>query len=121
MAVASAGLESAEIPRPPVRLRSLLALALLGLAIWALYPRAVAAWKLHAAAVALADYAVCMVADRASLLRTTQRVSDLVRRRLISADAAEHHPTVRPPVRSQWSDRASPRHGLSFLGYGGVG
>ncbi len=76
---------------PPIRLRSVLLVALLvGAGFWA-KPRAIAAWKLHDAATALANYALCMVGPTGpSLLRDNpEEFRRLVRRRLVTSDAAE--------------------------------
>jgi hypothetical protein len=91
MAVASAQAGAPEIARPPIRLRTLLALGLVTALGWSAYPRAVAAWKLHSAATNLANYAVCMVGPTGpSLLRDNPAAFQaMVRRRLISAGAAD--------------------------------
>ncbi|MEB2322425.1 MAG: hypothetical protein OZ921_07925 [Sorangiineae bacterium] len=83
---------SAPRARPPrLRLRKLLALGGVALALWALYPRALSAWRLHGAAAVLADYALCMVGPTGpSLLRDTPvEFRRLVRRRLIYSAAGE--------------------------------
>ena len=76
---------------PPIRLRTLLAFAVIvGAGFWA-YPRAVAAWKLHDAATTLADYALCMAGPTGpSLLRDNPtEFRRIVRRRLVSSAAGE--------------------------------
>lgn len=89
MAVASAEAEAPEVAGPPIRIRTLLLLGLLAGAAYTLYPRAVAAWKLHAAASALANYAVCMAGPTgpARLRDKPEEFRELVRRRLLAADA----------------------------------
>ncbi len=76
---------------PLVRLRTLLALAVLGVAGWQAYPRALAAWQLHTSAAALADYALCMVGPTGpALLRDNPaQFRALVRRRLVSSIGSE--------------------------------
>jgi hypothetical protein len=67
-------------------------LAAAGLGVTWLYPRADAAWKLNGLAVALADYGSCMAGPTgAALLRSRQldEFQKLVRRRLVTAPAAE--------------------------------
>src|SRR5262245_60624346 len=82
----------AALPEPPVRLRVLLALAFFGgLALW-LYPRAIAGWRVHELASALADYGACMVGPTGpSLMRASSmdEFERLARRRLLSAAANE--------------------------------
>jgi len=76
-------------PHPPVRIRSVLAALLLGIAGYAVYPRAVAAWQLHGLAAAVADYALCVVGPTGpSLIRDNpDQFAQLVRRRLVTAGA----------------------------------
>jgi hypothetical protein len=82
----------AELPKPPIRLRFVLLLALLaGVGFW-LEPRARAAWKVHGLATNLADYGACMVGPTgASLLRGHQleEFRRLVRRRLVTSALSE--------------------------------
>jgi hypothetical protein len=68
-----------------------LAVLLLGLAGYTIYPRAVAAWQLHGLAAAVADYALCMVGPTGpSLIRDNpDEFAKLVRRRLVTAPADE--------------------------------
>ena len=81
-----------ERARPPIRLRFLLLLGLLGgLGAW-VEPRAKAAWNVHGLATALADYGACMVGPTgAGLLRSRQmdEFQRLVRRRLVAAAASD--------------------------------
>src|SRR6187549_3802749 len=80
---------SEPLVRPPVRIRTVLAVLLLGLAGYTIYPRAVAAWQLHGLAAAVADYALCMVGPTGpSLIRDNpDEFAKLVRRRLVTAPA----------------------------------
>jgi hypothetical protein len=127
MAVASARAGVAEIARPPIRLRTLLALGLVTALGWSAYPRAVAAWKLHAAASSLANYAVCMVGPTGpALLRDKPaEFQALVRRRLISADAADQPfaDCARAAAEITGSveiERAHRHNAWSFFEYGAV-
>jgi hypothetical protein len=76
---------------PPVRLRFVLLLGLLGWMLWLGYPRLQAAFRLHDVTVATADYALCMVGPTGpTLIRDRPRDFErLVRRRLIASEAAE--------------------------------
>lgn len=78
-------------PAPPVRLRFVLILALVCLGLWSGYPRIQAAFRLHDATVAVANYGLCMVGPTGpNLIR--DRDSDfrnLVRRRLIASASTE--------------------------------
>jgi hypothetical protein len=96
MSLARAEAPPAVVQRPPLRLRVLLGLVLVASAGMWLFPRAEAAWKLHALAVVYADYAACMGGPTGpSLLRAnTEEFHKLVRRRLVSSSAAER-PFVR--------------------------
>ncbi len=90
-ASARAEAEPHALPLPPVRLRTLLLLALvLGSIAWG-YPRIEAAWKLHSSATALANYGLCMVGPTGpSLLRDNPaEFRSLVRRRVVAARADE--------------------------------
>ncbi len=71
----------------PVRLRLVLALLVVGLAVRWFVPRASAYWRLHDAATHLSDYAVCMVGSVGPEL-LWERPDDfwsMARRRLISS------------------------------------
>jgi hypothetical protein len=74
---------------PPIRLRTILLLCVIGAAVYWLHPRARAAWQLHAAASGFADYALCMVGPTGpALLRDNPaQFRTLARRRLIGAEA----------------------------------
>jgi hypothetical protein len=76
---------------PPVRLRFVLLLGLLGLAMWQLYPRLQAAFRLHDVTVATADYGLCMVGPTGpTLIRDRPRDFErLVRRRLVASEASD--------------------------------
>jgi hypothetical protein len=81
-----------ELPKPPVRLRYLLLLGLLGAAVLWVEPRARAAWKVHGLATALADYGACMAGPTGpGLLRAHQldEFRTIVRRRLVTAPLTE--------------------------------
>ncbi len=71
----------------PIRLRHLLGLGALVLAIQALVPRALAYWRLHGTATEFANYALCMVGPTGPVL-LRDRPGDfwrLVRRRLVAS------------------------------------
>lgn len=75
------------VPAPPLRLRFVLILALLAWGLWSGYPRMQAAFRLHDATVATANYGLCMVGPTGPTL-IRDRDSDfqrLVRRRLIAS------------------------------------
>jgi hypothetical protein len=81
-----------ELPLPPVRLRFVLLIGLVGAAAAWLYPRLDAAWKVHTLAAALADYGACMVGPTGPALLRDRQLSDfhvLTRRRLVTAPAGE--------------------------------
>lgn len=81
---------------PPVRLRYVVLVGLLGsLGVW-LYPRAHQAWRLHDLGVTLANHAACMVGPTGpALLRDgaarhdPAQLSELLRRRVVQADPGE--------------------------------
>ena len=78
-------------PAPPLRLRFVLILALVAWGLWSGYPRLQAAFRLHDATVATADYGLCMVGPTGPTL-IRDRDSDfqhLVRRRLIASAATD--------------------------------
>lgn len=126
MPVASSRAAGDEIPRPPIRIRTLLALALIGGFAWWIHPRAVAAWKLHAAASSLANYALCMVGPTGpALLRDKpDEFAALVRRRLVSADAGDRPFSECAKAAGELSgdvrvERAHRAQAWSFAEYGG--
>jgi hypothetical protein len=82
---------SGDVSLPPVRLRFVLLLGLLGLAMWQLYPRLQAAFRLHDVTVATADYGLCMVGPTGpTLIRDRPRDFErLVRRRLVASEAGD--------------------------------
>ena len=59
MALAPAA-QATAFPRPPIRIRSLLALGLVAWFLFSLVPRALAGYRVHTLATTVADYAVCM-------------------------------------------------------------
>jgi hypothetical protein len=76
---------------PPLRLRFVFLLALVACALWSGYPRMQAAFRLHDATVATADYGLCMVGPTGPTL-IRDRDSDfqhLVRRRLIASGPSD--------------------------------
>jgi hypothetical protein len=117
----------AAAPRPLIRIRTLLVLAVLGYAVWYFYPRAVAAWKLQTSASTVADYALCMVGPTGpSLLRDNPLdFLGLVRRRLVSA-APNDRPFqacakgAREITGSVEIERAHMATAWSFVEYGGM-
>lgn len=90
---ASAPAAVTAAPAPPLRLRFVLLLALGAWVLWSGYPRLQAAFRLHDATVATADYALCMVGPTGpTLIRDRDSgFQHLVRRRLIASG-----PTDRP-------------------------
>jgi hypothetical protein len=77
---------------PKIRLRVVLAAALvLGLGLW-VHPRASAAWRLHTLANLYADYAACMAGPMGpTLLRDNPtQFTELLRRRIVSARPDDH-------------------------------
>ncbi len=76
-----------SVRAPPLRLRFVLILALVAWGLWSGYPRMQAAFRLHDATVATANYGLCMVGPTGPTL-IRDRDSDfqrLVRRRLIAS------------------------------------
>jgi len=112
---------------PIVRLRTLLVLSLLGLAGFVLRPRVEAAWKLHASANALANYALCMVGPTGpALLRdNSPEFRLLVRRRLVSSEANERPfqdcaKLARDLTESAQAERAHRAPAWAFAEFGGA-
>jgi hypothetical protein len=127
MAVAPAELGALELARPPIRLRFILAFGLGALALWSLWPRAVAAWRLHALATTTADYALCMVGPTGpSLLRDNEvQFRRLVRRRIVTARADERpfaacSTGAKELTGSVEVERAHLATAWSFVEYGGA-
>ena len=83
---------TAAFPRPPIRIRSLLALGLVAWCLSSLVPRALAGYRVHTLAASLADYAVCMAGPTGpALIRdNAAEFARLVHRRIVSAGASEH-------------------------------
>ena len=85
------GASSDDVAVPPIRLRFVLLLGLVGVFMWQLYPRLQAAFRLHEVTVATADYGLCMVGPTGpTLIRDRPRDFErLVRRRLMASEASE--------------------------------
>lgn len=85
------GADPRVLQPPIIRIRTVLAILLLGTLGYKVYPRAQAAWQLHGLATAVADYALCMVGPTGpSLIRDNpDEFGVLVRRRLVSSLASE--------------------------------
>lgn len=81
---------------PPIRLRHLLAVGVLGVAVVDVAPRAQAAWDVHALGPSLANYAACMAGPTGpeAIRDDATRFRQLVRRRLVAA-APDEAPFVR--------------------------
>ncbi len=90
MALAPAAQASA-FPRPPIRIRSLLALGLCAWLVCSLVPRALAGYRVHTLATTCADYAVCMVGPTGPALfrDNPAEFARLVHRRLVAAAPGE--------------------------------
>ncbi|HKY36823.1 MAG TPA: hypothetical protein VJN18_12835 [Polyangiaceae bacterium] len=90
-AATATGASGEDATLPPIRLRFVLLLGLVGLAMLQLYPRLQAAFRLHEVTVATADYGLCMVGPTGpTLLRDRPReLQRLVRRRLVASEAAD--------------------------------
>lgn len=117
-----------ESSGPIIRLRTVLIVGCIAGALWLLHPRALAAWKLNAAAVNLANYGLCMVGPTGpSLLRDNSReFSVLLRRRLVSAEAGERPfqdcaKLARDLTESAAAERAHRQPAWAFAEYGGSG
>jgi hypothetical protein len=95
----------------PVRLRLIVALALLALSVRWFVPRAVAYWQLHNTATAVADYALCMAGNPGPDL-FWQRPAEfwrLVRRRLVASPADARPFAACVPGLSAFPDSAERR------------
>lgn len=81
--------EVAAPPSPPLRIRPVLVLAGIGLALALFVPRALAYARLHEAANGLANYALCMAGPTGpvTLLERPDEFWRLVRRRLVGGGA----------------------------------
>ncbi len=90
-AATATGASGEDVSLPPIRLRFVLLLGLVGLVMWQLYPRLQAAFRLHDVTVATADYGLCMVGPTGpTLIRDRPRDFErLVRRRLVASEAAD--------------------------------
>lgn len=118
---------AAEALRPPVRLRTLLGLALVVAAGLWVAPRATAAWRLHHFANSYADYAACMAGPTGpALLRDNPSAfSRLLVRRVVSArpDEAPFRACVKLAEQGGASHETLRAHELpaeAFAEYGGV-
>ena len=117
----------AAAPRPLIRIRTLLLLAMLAGGGWYLHPRAISAWKLQTSASTVADYALCMVGPTGpGLLRDNPlQFLSLVRRRLVSS-APNDRPFqacakgAREITGSVEIERAHLATAWSFVEYGGL-
>lgn len=90
MALAPAA-STAAFPRPPIRIRSLLALGLVAWCLWSLVPRALAGYRVHTLAGSVADYAGCMAGPTGPALfrDNPAEFARLIRRRLVAASSLE--------------------------------
>ena len=90
MALAPAA-ATVAFPRPPIRIRTLLALGLVAWCLFALVPRALAGYRVHTLATAVADYAVCMVGPTGPALfrDNPSEFARLVHRRIVAAGPGE--------------------------------
>jgi hypothetical protein len=76
---------------PPVRLRHFVLPIVFGCLAMCIYPRAKAAWTLHDAATALADYARCMAGPTGpgAVRDASPTFRELIRRRLLAAQPGD--------------------------------
>ncbi len=90
MALAPAA-PSAAFPRPPIRIRSVLALGLAAWCLFSLVPRGLAGYRVHTLANAVADYAVCMAGPTGPALfrDNPSEFSRLLHRRIVAAAPSE--------------------------------
>jgi hypothetical protein len=91
MALAPAA-ATVAFPRPPIRIRTVLALGLVAWCLFALVPRALAGYRVHTLATSVADYAVCMVGPTGPALfrDNPAEFARLVHRRIVAAGPSEH-------------------------------
>lgn len=90
MALAPAA-SAAAFPRPPIRIRTVLALGLVAWCLFSLVPRGLAGYRVHTLATSVADYAVCMVGPTGPALfrDNSPEFAKLVHRRIVTAGAGE--------------------------------
>lgn len=117
----------AEAFRPPVRLRTILAVLVLAAVGFWVHPRATAAWQLHHLANSYADYAACMVGPTGpTLLRDNpSEFARLIERRLVGARPtdAPFRACAKLAERSGADHETLRAHELtaeSFVEYGGI-
>ncbi len=130
MAVATERAAPDDVVRPPIpiRIRTLLLIGLLVFAGYRLYPRAVAAWQVHALGTDLADYAACMVGPMGPALLRDNATSyrRLLRRRLVASAPderpfAECAPVARRIIDSDAVEQAHRALAHEFVEYGDLG
>ena len=124
MALAPAA-STAAFPRPPIRIRSVLALGLVAWCLFSLVPRALAGYRVHTLASSVADYAVCMAGPTGPALFRDNPAdfARLVHRRLVAAGSTEHpfDKCAKHALAITGSPEISRRHSLnaaSFTEYG---
>jgi len=90
MALAPAA-STVAFPRPPIRIRSVLALGLVAWCLFSLVPRALAGYRVHTLATSVADYAVCMAGPTGPALfrDNPAEFARLVHRRIVAAGSNE--------------------------------
>ena len=90
MALAPAA-STVAFPRPPIRIRSVLALGLVAWCLFSLVPRALAGYRVHTLATAVADYAVCMAGPTGPALfrDNPSEFARLVHRRIVASGSGE--------------------------------
>ena len=90
MALAPAA-STVAFPRPPIRLRSVLALGLVAWFLFSLVPRALAGYRVHTLATSVADYAVCMAGPTGPALfrDNPSEFARLVHRRIVASGSSE--------------------------------
>ncbi len=124
MASAPVGQASA-FPRPPIRIRSLLALGVCAWLVCSLVPRALAGYRVHTLATTGADYAVCMVGPTGPALfrDNPAELARLVHRRIVAAAPGERpfEKCARHALSISGSAEVARKHALSaasFFEYG---
>lgn len=90
MALAPAA-PAAALSRPPIRIRTVLALGLVAWCLFSLVPRGLAGYRVHTLASSVADYAVCMVGPTGPALfrDNPAEFGRLVHRRIVGSSANE--------------------------------